>query len=550
MRRRLGEAVPYAIRPGPRHAVVLLAAAAVLASALAACASTGGPAVPEKLVVGGPTGHYLVPPGIHQIKHVIIVTQQNRSFDSYFGTFPGAGGIPMKNGVPTVCVPDTAGGCQRPYHDTADTNGGGPTAVRNADADVDGGKMDGFVRQRAQASSTCHNTTDPACVFGTTADVMGYHTAAEIPNYWTYAKDFVLDDHMFEPVTAWSLPAQLYMMSGWSARCVNHLPTSCVNNIDGPYGINRFGNAVQRELTTGRAADALAWTDITRLLFEHNISWASYVESGTQPDCTKDAYEACHRPQQNAKTPGVWNPLPLFGDVRANHELGNIQDLQRYFTAAKTGTLPAVSWVTPSATTSEHPPASVHRGQAHVTSVINAAMEGPDWNSTAIFLTWADWGGFYDHVVPPHVDLNGYGLRVPALVISPYAKRGHIDHQILSSDAYLKFIEDDFLGGERLDPSTDGRPDRRPDIREDAAILGNLTEDFDFSQPPRKPVLLATNPPTDSPTVPSFFQGMPACVGCTMPALPASAPAQPKVAKKPKASGTHGTKNKPPAKKR
>jgi phospholipase C len=121
-------------------------------------------------------------------------------------------------------------------------------------------------------------------------------------------------------------------------------------------------------------------------------------------------------------------------------------------------------------------------------------MNGPDWKSTAVFLAWDDWGGFYDHVVPPTVDAQGYGLRVPGLVISPYARRGYIDHQTLSFDAYLKFIEDDFLGGQRLNPKSDGRPDPRPDVRENARILGNLVKDFNFKQHPRKPVLLNPNP--------------------------------------------------------
>jgi phospholipase C len=205
----------------------------------------------------------------------------------------------------------------------------------------------------------------------------------------------------------------------------------------------------------------------------------------------------------------------LFEDVHQDHQLRNVQPLRDYFAAAKAGTLPAVMWIAPSQADSEHPPASVHQGQAYATALINAAMESPDWDSTAIFLQWDDWGGFYDNVVPPKVDQNGYGLRVAAMVISPYAKHGYIDHQILSSDAYLKFIEDDFLGGARLNPYTDGRWDPRPDVREEEKILGDMDSDFNFNQQPRPPVLLATNPPTDSPTIPPYFRGKSQCVGCT-----------------------------------
>src|SRR5229473_714712 len=239
--------------------------------------------------------------------------------------------------------------------------------------------------------------------------------------------------------------------------------------------------------------------------------------TGVQPDCGADSAETCAPVRQSAKTPGIWNPLPLFGDVQADHQVANIQDLNRYYAAANAGTLPSVSWITPSGPNSEHPPASVHQGQAYVTAIINAAMKSPDWTSTAIFLSWDDWGGFYDHVVPPVVDQNGYGLRVPGIVISPYARKGYIDHQTLSTDAYLKFIEDDFLNGARLNPQTDGRPDPRPDVRENQPLLGNLVRDFNFSQPPRAPVLLTTNPPADSPSIPGYFVGKPACRGCTTP---------------------------------
>jgi phospholipase C len=464
---------------------------------------------------GGSSGSYVVPPGIHKIKHVIIVMQENRSFDSYFGTFPGADGIPMSNGVPTACVPNPKGGCVRPYHDTSDVNGGGPHGRDNAVADVDGGKMDGFIKERDAALAGCTDPNDPACASSASPDVMGYHTGAEIPNYWTYARDFVLDDHMFEPVKSWSLPDHLYMVSAWSAKCKNRSAMSCVNNITGPYPAPVFDQAVNQEVATGTTSIDLAWTDVTWLLFEHHVSWAYYVQTGSQPDCDNDSAETCAPVAQSAKTPGIWNPLPLFTDVQDDHQMGNIKSLDAYFAAAKAGTLPSVSWITPSGPDSEHPPASVHKGQAYVTAVINAAMKSPDWDSTAIFLSWDDWGGFYDHVVPPAVDQNGYGLRVPSIVISPYARRGYIDHQVLSSDAYLKFIEDDFLGSARLNPATDGRPDPRPDVREDEAILGNLTQDFDFSQAPRPPVLLGTNPPSDSPYIPAYFKGKPACIGCT-----------------------------------
>jgi phospholipase C len=505
---------------GLRTAVIASGGVAVLALALTSCSSASSPsAAPPERVSGGPTGHYVVASGIHKIKHVIVIEQENRSFDNYFGTFPGADGIPMKNGVPTVCVPMPSGGCQKPYHDTSDVNGGGPHGEANAKADVDGGKMDGFISQAANAKKGCGadvSTVDnPECSNSATPDVMGYHTAAEIPNYWTYAKDFTLDDHMFEPVASWSLPDHLYLVSGWSAKCSSPAPSSCKNDITGPYTPIQMQKYVDQAIDTGTADITNAWTDITWLLYNKHVSWAYYVQTGDQPDCDNDSAVVCPPVAQSYLTPGIWNPLPVFEDVQKDHQLRNIQALNNYFAEAKKGTLPSVMWVTPSQADSEHPPGSVHQGQAYVTAVINAAMKSPDWDSTAIFLQWDDWGGFYDNVVPPPVDQNGYGLRVPAMVISPYAKTGYIDHETLSSDAYLKFIEDDFLGGSRLNPKTDGRPDPRPDVREDEKILGNMTNDFDFNQAPRAPVLLPTNPPTDSPSVPAWFDGMGPCVGCT-----------------------------------
>jgi phospholipase C len=522
---------------------------AAVVSVLTGCSSGGGGSSPPS------------PSGLSKIKHVVIIMQENRSFDSYFGTYPGADGIPASGGHFTVCVPDPRSGkCDQPYHDPELVNGGASHSRAAALTDIDSGKMDGFVRVAETGLNRGCGAIKPAppqCLTAGVPDVMGYHDAREIPNYWTYARDFVLQDHMFEPVASWSLPAHLYLVSGWSAQCSSPSPSSCVNDpaqtgvqlrkpilalLDQTppsfrscltsHGIrlrklkrgqaSAFAAAVQdcagfltpaqrselAQLASGNGSaigggesDKLglySWTDLTYLLHAHNVSWAYYVQSGVQPDCDDNPDETaagCAPAPQGARTPSIWNPLPEFEDVRQDGQLGNITNLSAFYTAAAKGTLPAVSWVAPSQPDSDHPPANISAGQAYVTNLINTIMHGPDWDSTAIFLTWDDWGGFYDNVNPPTVDADGYGLRVPALVISPYAKTGYIDHQTLSFDAYNKFIEDVFLGGERLNPATDGRPDPRPDVRENASVLGDLTSDFNFSQQPRPPAPLPLHPP-------------------------------------------------------
>jgi phospholipase C len=424
--------------------------------------------------------------GIHKIRHIIIIMQENRAFDQYFGTYPGAYGIPMKNGVPTVCVPDpqTSNPCAKPYHDPDDLNYGGPHGAGAAIADINNGKMNGFIGVEEMA---CENSTEfDTCnttAQGGEADVMGYHDSREIPNYWEYAREFVLQDHMFEPVSSWSQPSHLFMVSGWSANCSSSDPMSCIND---------------RVMKVMETQPDYAWTDITYLLHRNNVSWAYYLDNGTQPDCENPEDMSCIPELQNVSVPQYWNPLPGFETVKDDNELGNIQPLENYYAAAKAGKLPSVIWIVPNGKHSEHPPALVSTGQAYTTSLINAAMESPDWNTTAIFLSWDDWGGFYDHVKPPVVDENGYGLRVPGLVISPYARKGYIDHQVLSFDAYLKFIEDDFLSGRRINPRTDQRRDNRTTVRENVAVLGDLKSDFNFNQRPRPPLILPVNPVNES----------------------------------------------------
>jgi phospholipase C len=499
------------LRPG-RWLAALMAAGLLLAG----CGGSGNAGAPGSTsgsttasTTGSTTGSSTtttttLPPaptgvGIHKIRHVVIIMQENRSFDSYFGTYPGADGIPGLAGNPGAvpCVPNAAtGSCVRPFHDRQDRSLGGPHSYAAAIADENGGKMDGFVGEQNRGMAGCERTFNPNCgTSGGTPDVMGYHDGSDIPNYWAYAHDFVLQDHMFESDASWSLPSHLYLVSEWSAYCsLKGDPRSCraavENPGDPPDFARRLGVAVPTDPN-------YAWTDLTYLLHKDGVSWGYYVYKGSEPDCDSNGALTCAPINQNAKTPGIWNPLPYFSDVQQDDQLGNIKSLSNFYADARSGNLPAVSWVTPNGRVSEHPPGLITAGETYVTSLINALMQSPDWSSTAIFLAWDDWGGFYDHVMPPQVDEQGYGLRVPGLVISPYAKQGFIDHQTLSFDAYVKFIEDDFLGGQRLDPRTDGRPDPRPDVRENMPELGDLTADFDFNQPPRAPVILPDDPPTD-----------------------------------------------------
>src|SRR5581483_9481486 len=465
----------------------LLALAVVIAVAVASRSGSASSSPTDRAQFDASPSSHVRLSGIHKIRHVVIIMQENRSFDQYFGTYRGADGIPGLAGHPgkVPCIPDPHEHCVRPFHDRHDVNVGGPNwGPSMTKADVDHGRMDGFIKQTEKVCAAGFGD----CSSVPRDDVMGYHTGRDIPNYWKYAHDFVLQDHMFGSVASWSLPSHMFLTSLWAAYCKKHNdPGSCTN----------APQIEARPPPFGKTAPIYAWTDLTYLLHKHHVSWRYYMFNGTEPLCDSDTSQSCAPTTNGSKTLSIWYPLKWFDTVHNDNQTKNVQSVKHLFAAAITGTLPAVSWVVPSQATSEHPPDPVGRGQTYVTGLINTLMRSPDWKSTAIFLTWDDWGGFYDHVRPPRVDANGYGLRVPGLVISPYAKRGYVDHQTLSFDAYAKFIEDDFLGRARLNPATDGRPDPRPDVRENAPQLGDLVKDFNFNQRPRKRVILPVHPKTD-----------------------------------------------------
>jgi phospholipase C len=486
--------------PNPLLAIGLLVSLATIAAACTTtdAAPTGGGATDG---ASDPATSSVTPgidpaAGMENIDHFVFIVQENRSFDHYFGTFPGADGYPTNpDGSFDVCVPDPdfGGICRAPYHDTGFYDVGGPHNQEASITDVNGGKMDGFVRsyreggggpcKKAENIKTCKlSKVGP----GGTPDIMGYHTDQEIPNYWAYAKAYQLQDRMFAPSDSWTLPSHLYLVSAWSALCSD--PTNantCRSEIDKP----------ARWSTQPKGSPPpYGWADITWMLEKRDIDWGYFVGADTclEPPCPPQ--------HKRTQTNALFNPLPGFQTVHTTGQLDNVKPHDEFFTDAAAGSLPSVSWVVPAAAETEHPGAKLGNmatGQAWVTRLVNAVMEGPEeqWLHTAIFITWDDWGGFYDHVKPVTIDPYGYGIRVPGILISPWADRDtKIDHQTLSFDAYLKLIEDRFLDGQRLDGENMGWPDPRPTVREDVKQLGDLSTSFDFDQEPLPTLVLPLYP--------------------------------------------------------
>ncbi len=374
-------------------------------------------------------------PGLEKIQHFVFIMQENRGFDHYFGTYAGAEGIP-----PGVCLPNPPGPCVSPYHSSALVNNGGQHFNESAIADIDGGLMDGFLPQSSSYPS----------------DVMGWHDYNEIPNYWSYANLYVLQDRLFESVLSYSLPAHLYMLAAQSGGYVNFTPI--------PQSYN--------------------FPEITELLQSGLIDWRYYVNRGPTPGAA-DGLDGANT-DADETTYTFWNPLPAFPFVANDpNQMSRLTNATQFLTDAQNGTLPQVSWVIPNFAQSEHPPAALNDGMNYVTTLVNAVMLGPQWNSTAIFIAWDDWGGFYDHVPPPMVDQFGLGIRVPGLVISPYARQGYVDHKTYSFESWLRLIEERF-GVNSLNSRDNNAND--------------MYDAFDFNQQPRSPLMLNPNgspyPPT------------------------------------------------------
>ncbi|HEX6463736.1 MAG TPA: alkaline phosphatase family protein, partial [Vicinamibacterales bacterium] len=289
-------------------------------------------------------------------------------------------------------------------------------------------------------------------------DFLAYtqYTEADIPNYFDYARSFVLADEFFSSLTGPSFPNHLYTVAAQSGGAIN-------NPARQPWGCDSDDtNSVQVMQADGSLTRQFPCFDFRTLadeLEEKGLSWKYYAPVRGQSGYIWSAFDAINHIR--------------FTDLWAQH----VVPTDDFVIDAQNGMLPAMSWVVTNANLSEHPPASVCAGENWTVDQVNAVMLGPDWDSTAIFLTWDDFGGFYDHQAPPAVDAFGFGPRVPFLIISPWAKAGHIEHQVLEFSSVLKFVEKRF----GLTPLTSRDQ-----------LANDLSSAFDFDHTPRPPRVLTT----------------------------------------------------------
>lgn len=341
------------------------------------------------------------------IQHIVIFFQENHTFDNFFGTYPGANGLPANLSLPEAPSSNVT---ISPFHlsstATSDLDHSHSTALEA----YNNGSMNGFV----------YAETSPM--------TMGYYNGSDIPYLWDYASKYVLMDNYFSSVMGPSLPNHLYLIAGQSEGIVDDLSNYCFSS-----------PVIMDELNS------------------KGVSWKFYSGNDTT-------------------TANVWDPLPACSSVQRNQSLAAGLVLTSQFASdVESGNLANVSWVVPTGPESQHPPNDIVTGENYLVAQINAVMDSKYWSSTAIFLTWDDYGGWFDHVAPPQVDAYGYGFRVPCLVISPYAKEGFIDNTQSDHTSILKFIETIYS---------------LPPLASRDANASDMLEAFNFDQQPREPLIL------------------------------------------------------------
>jgi phospholipase C len=373
------------------------------------------------------------------IKHVVIIIQENRSFDSLFYGFKGAnyattGKIHTGQTVNLVSVPLTA-----PYelcHEYAD-----------ALTDLDSGNMDGFDLCQAEVLKGYKPPKYPEYVHVATS---------EMTPYFRMARRYGLADNFFSSQLDGSFVAHQYLIAAQAGMAIN-VPSAAPWGCDAPAGttiqlVNSHGQP------TKKVFPCFNYTTLASELDAKQLGWRYY----SPPPSDILGY--------------IWSAYDAVAPIREGGDWATdaVSPQCQILSDAAAGNLPAVTWVVPNWTDSDHPLSQSATGPKWVTAVVNAIGESSLWDSTAIFVVWDDWGGFYDHVVPPSVDWDGLGMRVPLIAISPFAKQGAITHSEYEFSSILRSIED-LLGLQTMTPRD----------KHATALWGDASV-FDFTQAPRK----------------------------------------------------------------
>ncbi len=392
-------------------------------------------------------------PNISQIQHIVFIIKENRSFDSVFGTFPGAWGATTAKISTGQTITLGHQGDQIPHDITGH-------AWFDAITGEDGGKMDRF---------------DLVVGASTQGDLLGFQQLyqQDIPNYWKYAKNYVLADNTFSSLNGASFPNHLYTIAAQSGGVWNN--TLQINGKGQIWGCDANPAAQVPALATNmivtKPFPCFDFQTLADLLDGAGLTWAYYAPPSGTAGYVFSTYDAIN----HIRNTSLW----------AEHVFPDTQ----FATDAKAGKLPAVTWLVTTGKSSygtggggnssvdnnEHPPGSMCNGENWSVNQLNALMQGPEWPSSATFLTYDDFGGFYDHIPPPPVDVYGLGPRVPMLIISPYAKTGYISHTQYELSSMIKFAEEVF---------------GLPNLGQRDVTANDMTDSFDFTQNPRNPVTL------------------------------------------------------------
>jgi len=393
------------------------------------------------------------------IGHVVILIQENRSFDNLFATYPGADGT--RYGMIKTGSKDVRVALEPVALDGLCDFGHG---YKNYVTDYDGGAMDGFSLEGG--SKKCRGLAGKK--------PYQYVRPSQVRPYWAIAEQYVLADHLFTTQGSGSFTAHQDLIRGGTT--IDAMQTEALVDFPThqPWGCNAPAGTVTSLLIAGSPPKyeshagpfpCLKYATLRDRLDAKSVSWKYYSPPELHgAGALWDAFDAIEAVREGPQwhTNVTREPTAIFRDVSG-------------------GTLPAVSWVVPDDVNSDHPGDASDTGPSWVAGVVNAIGESKYWDSTAVIVVWDDWGGFYDHVKPPFFDRwGGLGFRVPMLIVSPYAregklKRGYISHTQYEFGSILKFVE--HIWGLGSLGTTDSR-------------AANIVDCFDFSQPPRtfKPI--------------------------------------------------------------